>query len=77
MSLAPPAGEASPAWLVTETEQTAVLVDADIYYASFCRAAQRAVCESPQSVEETSLSGGAKRRKWRTRAAITSGLSSA
>src|SRR5687767_5608505 len=44
-----PAGNAgtAPAWLEVPTEQTALLVDADIYYASFCRAAllaRRYIC---------------------------------
>ena len=42
-------------------------------FASFARAAQRAVWLSPQSVETASRSGGAKRRKCRTRSATSSG----
>jgi phospholipase D1/2 len=45
---APEASERSaPPWLEVETEQTALLVDAEIYYASFCRAAllaRRYIC---------------------------------
>ena len=42
---------------------------------SFAFAAQRAVWLSPQSVENASRSGGAKPRKCRTRAAMSSGVS--
>ena len=43
--------------------------------ASFCFAAQRAVCERPQSGAKASFSGGACFRQARTRVAMSSGVS--